>query len=314
MQEHCIPARAESPVHPPHTLISLLLMASLIPRSAESVGIGRNEPQTRCVRACRWLSQPELRELRKSKVGSRKKQNIYRASPPGNSRQLQKQGRVTFHILFPSFPAFSLRKVLLSEPRGVELLLCSRDCGVFTQSCLIGAWRALGAQEPEHRLFLRSDSSLSSLRHDQVGSSGGGLSGYWLITCVNSSRNCRHRGECAPVSPGRRALLESASAASCSQQMDPFDTLPAEIILTILAHCDDFTSPDSLLSVSPHVHAVFQARPRVTTLSLIASNPITQRPVVNQLCQQIALLHQPSSIARALRSMEEHVKGPHCTT
>ncbi|KAL2797359.1 hypothetical protein BJX66DRAFT_91511 [Aspergillus keveii] len=76
--------------------------------------------------------------------------------------------------------------------------------------------------------------------------------------------------------------------------MDPFDTLPAEIILTILAHCNDFTGPDSLLSVSPHVHAVFQARPRVTTLGLIASNPITQRPVVNQLCQQIALLHQPS--------------------
>ncbi|CEL11522.1 hypothetical protein ASPCAL14624 [Aspergillus calidoustus] len=76
--------------------------------------------------------------------------------------------------------------------------------------------------------------------------------------------------------------------------MDTFDKLPAEIILTILAHCDDFSGPVSLLSVSPRVHAVFQTRPRVIALSLIASNPITQRPVVNQLCQQIALLHQPS--------------------
>jgi hypothetical protein len=92
--------------------------------------------------------------------------------------------------------------------------------------------------------------------------------------------------------------------------MDPFDTLPAEIILTILAHCDDFTGPDSFLSVSPHVHAVFQARPRVTTLSLIASNPITQRPVVNQLCQQIALLHQPSFYCSSFEEYGRTCEGP----
>ncbi|KAJ0421464.1 hypothetical protein BJY00DRAFT_282296 [Aspergillus carlsbadensis] len=76
--------------------------------------------------------------------------------------------------------------------------------------------------------------------------------------------------------------------------MDPFETLPVEIILTILADCDNFTGPESLLSVSPRVRAVFQAHPRVITLGLIASNPITQRPEVRQLCQQIALLHHPS--------------------
>ncbi|KAL4962468.1 uncharacterized protein BDV14DRAFT_210621 [Aspergillus stella-maris] len=72
--------------------------------------------------------------------------------------------------------------------------------------------------------------------------------------------------------------------------MDPFDKLPPELIQLILTQADDFVGVESLLSVSPRVAAVLQARPTILH-DLLSSNPITTLPHIRRLCYGIIHLN-----------------------
>ncbi|KAJ5964885.1 uncharacterized protein N7479_004761 [Penicillium vulpinum] len=71
--------------------------------------------------------------------------------------------------------------------------------------------------------------------------------------------------------------------------MDPFTQLPPELIQIILIHAD-FATVQSLISASPQVHAVFQARPAIIH-DLILANSITSFPEIQRLCYNMSLTH-----------------------
>ncbi|KAL4886760.1 hypothetical protein BJY04DRAFT_213514 [Aspergillus karnatakaensis] len=76
--------------------------------------------------------------------------------------------------------------------------------------------------------------------------------------------------------------------------MNPFNSLPAEIIQEIIQRAD-FIGTESLLLVSPQVKAVFQAQPRFLTTKLFKSDSITQIPTIHSLCRNIALINHRGS-------------------
>ena len=78
--------------------------------------------------------------------------------------------------------------------------------------------------------------------------------------------------------------------------MDPFESLPTEIVENIIFYSADFVGIESLLSVSPWVNSrIFQAQPRRITLDLINSNSITTMPEVQQLLRNVVIINNPST-------------------
>ncbi|KAJ5474129.1 hypothetical protein N7475_003695 [Penicillium sp. IBT 31633x] len=75
--------------------------------------------------------------------------------------------------------------------------------------------------------------------------------------------------------------------------MDPFQQLPAELVLSILHHTGDFLGFDSLLQVSPHIRAVFQSNSFQITEDLLASCPTTAHEL-HHFFHVTALIHSPS--------------------
>ncbi|KAL2802423.1 hypothetical protein BJX63DRAFT_437899 [Aspergillus granulosus] len=75
--------------------------------------------------------------------------------------------------------------------------------------------------------------------------------------------------------------------------MDVFEQLPVELVLLILHQTGDFLGVDSLLQVSPHVHAVFQSYPIQIIENLLASCPTTAHEL-HHLFRLTALIHSPS--------------------
>lgn len=59
--------------------------------------------------------------------------------------------------------------------------------------------------------------------------------------------------------------------------MDPFQRLPAELVGQILQDTADFAGVDSLISVSLHARATFQANSCTISQGLIYSNSITSQ-------------------------------------
>lgn len=72
--------------------------------------------------------------------------------------------------------------------------------------------------------------------------------------------------------------------------MDAFENLPPEIIIRIIQYAADFVGIQSLLVVSPRVHAVFEAQPYRITEDLIVSNPMTTMPEIRNLLRYTALV------------------------
>ncbi|KAF7630735.1 hypothetical protein AFLA_011354 [Aspergillus flavus NRRL3357] len=72
--------------------------------------------------------------------------------------------------------------------------------------------------------------------------------------------------------------------------MDAFENLPPEIIIRIIQDAADFVGIQSLLVVSPRVHAVFQAQAYRITEDLIISNPMTTMPEIKNLIRYTALV------------------------
>lgn len=77
--------------------------------------------------------------------------------------------------------------------------------------------------------------------------------------------------------------------------MDPFESLPTEILEEIIFYTADFVGVESLLSVSLWVNRVFEAQPRRTMLELIKSNPITTMPEIQQHLRNIAIINNPAT-------------------
>ncbi|KAE8143614.1 hypothetical protein BDV38DRAFT_276697 [Aspergillus pseudotamarii] len=71
--------------------------------------------------------------------------------------------------------------------------------------------------------------------------------------------------------------------------MGTFENLPSEIIIRIIHDAADFVGLQSLLVVSPRVHAVFEAQPDRITEDLIVSNPMTTMPEIRNLIRYTAL-------------------------
>ncbi|RMZ38529.1 hypothetical protein AFCA_000018 [Aspergillus flavus] len=72
--------------------------------------------------------------------------------------------------------------------------------------------------------------------------------------------------------------------------MDAFENLPPEIIIRIFQDAADFVGIQSLLVVSPRVHAVFEAQAYRITEDLIISNPMTTMPEIKNLIRYTALV------------------------
>ncbi|KNG88868.1 hypothetical protein ANOM_003713 [Aspergillus nomiae NRRL 13137] len=72
--------------------------------------------------------------------------------------------------------------------------------------------------------------------------------------------------------------------------MGAFEKLPPEIIVRIIQYAADFVGTESLLVVSPWVHAVFEAQPHRITEDLIVSNPMTTMPEIRNLIRNTALV------------------------
>ncbi|KAK6810543.1 hypothetical protein RU639_013712 [Aspergillus parasiticus] len=72
--------------------------------------------------------------------------------------------------------------------------------------------------------------------------------------------------------------------------MNAFENLPPEIIIRIIRDAADFVGIQSLLVVSPRVHAVFEAQPYRITEDLILSNPMTTMPEIRNLIRYTALV------------------------
>lgn len=78
-----------------------------------------------------------------------------------------------------------------------------------------------------------------------------------------------------------------------ASSMDIFQQLPVELVLSILHHTGDFFGVDSLLQVSPHIHAVFQSHSLQITEDLLVSCPTTAHKL-QHLFHITALIHTPS--------------------
>ncbi|OGM45295.1 hypothetical protein ABOM_006461 [Aspergillus bombycis] len=72
--------------------------------------------------------------------------------------------------------------------------------------------------------------------------------------------------------------------------MAAFKNLPPEIIIRIIHYAADFVGTQSLLVVSPWVHAVFEAQPYRITEGLIISNSMTTMPEIRNLVRNMALV------------------------
>jgi hypothetical protein len=75
--------------------------------------------------------------------------------------------------------------------------------------------------------------------------------------------------------------------------MDPFTTLPMEIIQQVLSHTTDFIGFESLISTSSWVNTVFRSQPCKVTQDLIRSNSITTMPEIQHLLRSIAIINSP---------------------
>lgn len=100
-------------------------------------------------------------------------------------------------------------------------------------------------------------------------------------------------------------LHVAGTFANLPSPMDPFTTLPSEIIQQILSYIPDFMGIESLLSTSPWVKTVFQSQPRRVMLDLVRSNPITTMPEIQQLLYNIATINSPSTHCNSIESYLE---------
>ncbi|KAJ5971922.1 uncharacterized protein N7479_001840 [Penicillium vulpinum] len=76
--------------------------------------------------------------------------------------------------------------------------------------------------------------------------------------------------------------------------MDPFERLPAEIIIEILLFTSDFVGIESLLTVSPRVRTIFHSRPGPLFQELVAFNSITSASPIQKIIQKVQFLHNSS--------------------
>ncbi|KAB8256688.1 hypothetical protein BDV32DRAFT_153083 [Aspergillus pseudonomiae] len=88
--------------------------------------------------------------------------------------------------------------------------------------------------------------------------------------------------------------------------MGTFEKLPPEIIVRIIQYAADFVGTESLLVVSPWVHAVFEAQPHRITEDLIVSNPVNAMPEIQNLLRNIAL------VPTVHRASLDHYMGVMC--
>ncbi|KAL4788358.1 hypothetical protein BJX76DRAFT_353385 [Aspergillus varians] len=94
--------------------------------------------------------------------------------------------------------------------------------------------------------------------------------------------------------------------------MDPFDRLPVELIRDVITHTTDFVGVESLVIASSRVRAIFHARLRGIFLDLIAANPITMMPQIQELCRNIDVIHGPSTPGTSLDNYQhtcENIAG-----
>lgn len=91
--------------------------------------------------------------------------------------------------------------------------------------------------------------------------------------------------------------------------MDPFQRLPAELVGQILQDTADFAGVDSLISVSLHARATFQANSCTIFQGLVSSNSITSQPEIKKLLSSIALIHHPSICCTSLDQYMQLTNG-----
>ncbi|CAG7927895.1 unnamed protein product [Penicillium olsonii] len=87
--------------------------------------------------------------------------------------------------------------------------------------------------------------------------------------------------------------------------MDPFQRLPTELVLQIIADTADFTGVENLISVSRKVRAVFQCNSREIMQAVSSSNPMTSQPEIKRLVSNAAVICNPSIQCSSLHEYRE---------